>query len=98
MKKIIGGVLFESHNAKETRWLNKLEKLMTPPEPACPIERFKVLFTTKKGTFFRILDGIDEASACTSTGVRQDQIISVERVGKEVPCTPNKPFFGEGVC
>lgn len=93
MKKVIGGFIFQSHNAKESRMLNKLEKLMNPPKPAHELKRFKVLFVTKKGLFYRVLDGINEFDACVSTGVKADQIIRVEQVSQETPCTINKPIF-----
>lgn len=95
MKKVIGNCIFTSHNAKESRMLNKLEKIMNPPAPKETPKRYKVVFRTKKGVFYRIIDSISALDASVSTGVKQDQIISVEQVGCDVRCTPNKPFVQE---
>lgn len=92
MKKVIGNFVFESHTAKESRMLNKLEKMMNPEKNCLELKRFKVVFYTKKGLFYRVLDGLDELDACNSTGVKNEQIISVVQVSEKTECTKNKPL------
>ena len=92
MKKTIGQFIFTSHTAKESKMLNKLEKIMDLTEPIEPPKRYRVIFQTKKGEFYRILDSFSASEAAVSTGVKQDQIISVEQVSRDILCTPNKPF------
>ena len=90
MKKmpIPGGKILVASTKKQERMLDKLHSILAAP--GAELQRYKVTFKIKRGTVYRILDDVSAEAACVSTGAQCDQILSVELVGKDTPCTANK--------
>lgn len=75
-----------ANSKKQEKMLDKLHAMLNVPDVS-PLPRFKVTYRTKKGLFYRINDGRTAESAAISTGVRPEQIISVEPVSIDTPLT-----------